>query len=89
MSLSDELDDLASKESKPTLKCAFVKALDVKSIDDSDRAKIDELLWERNDGPNRVTNRSITLTLRKSGIPVTFTATDRHRKRECACFYLS
>lgn len=89
MSLSDELYDLAFKEPKRDNKCAFVKALDTNSVDDADREKIDELLWDRNDGPNRVTNRDITLALRKSGLQVAFTATDRHRKRDCACFNLS
>lgn len=89
MSLSDELDGLAFKQVKRDNRCAFVKALDINSVSEDDRAKIDELLWDRNEGPTRVTNRDITLALRKSGIQVAFTATDRHRKRECACYNLS
>lgn len=89
MSLSDELDGLATKPGNTASKCAFVKALDSDQVTDEDRSKIENLLWDRNEGPDRVTNRDITLALRRNGIQVAFTATDRHRKHDCACFNLS
>jgi hypothetical protein len=85
MTLSDALSGLKNQP-RANQSCAFVHALNAIDASDEDRKTIDTILWDRNEGADRITNRDLTITLRQSGAKVSNTATDRHRKKDCACF---